>query len=177
VQYVHHAKKGVVFWSVPTDSGENTPQFELYMHPTARNYLSPPEELERLPVPLRQSLLSTIETYNAGIYTASAVLGRRTLEGIFKYLVPEDARNKPLARLIDAAIEQQDLAAPLKSLSHAIRSGGNLGAHFDTQHEPDEAVARQMVELLSYLISYLYVLPARIASLEAELDQTAAGNE
>lgn len=147
------------------------------MHPAADGYLPAPEELDRLPAPLRQSLVSAIDNYNAGIYTGAAVLGRRTLEGIFKYLVPEAKRKLPLVKLIDAVIEEQDLAAPLRSLSHAVRSGGNLGAHFDPENEPDEAVARQMVELLSYLISYLYVLPARIESLETELNRTEAQAE
>ena len=95
--------------------------------------------------------------------------GRRALEGTFNFLLPEDKRNGPLYRLIETATQQTDLAAPLKALSHAIRSGGNLGAHFEMEREPDEAVARQIVELLSYLISYLYVLPARIAQLEDAL--------
>jgi hypothetical protein len=61
------------------------------------------------------------------------------------------------------------LAAPLKALSHAIRDGGNLGAHFDAEREPDLAVARQMVQLLAYLITYLYVLPRQIKELEERL--------
>lgn len=80
----------------------------------------------------------------------------------------------PLYKLIETATQQTDLAAPLRSLSHAIRSGGNLGAHFDMEREPDEAVARQIVELLSYLISYLYVLPARIQQLEEDLGKIEA---
>ena len=66
-----------------------------------------------------------------------------------------------------------DLAAPLKSLSHAIRDGGNLGAHFDEEREPTEELARQMVELLDYLIAYLYVLPGQIAGLEQSLSKDA----
>jgi hypothetical protein len=78
--------------------------------------------------------------------------------------VPEEKRKANLARLIDLAKEEVDPAAPLRALSHAIRDGGNLGAHFDTDKEPDEAIARQIIELLEYLISYLYVLPSRIVS-------------
>ncbi|MGE6741708.1 DUF4145 domain-containing protein [Allorhizobium pseudoryzae] len=143
------------------------------MRPGLSNYFPPFEDAAVLPEPLRRALSATIESYNARIYTAAAVSGRRTLEGIFKFLVAEDKRNLPLAKLIDAVREQKDLSAPLSQLSHAIRAGGNLGAHFDIENEPSEAVARQMVELLSYLISYLYVLPARIQQLEADLGRTA----
>jgi hypothetical protein len=40
------------------------------------------------------------------------------------------------------------------------------------EREPTEAVARQMAELLDYLISYLHVLPGRIKALESSLNET-----
>jgi hypothetical protein len=78
-----------------------------------------------------------------------------------------------LAKLIEFAKSEVDLAAPLSALSHAIRDGGNLGAHFDMEKEPNETLARQMVELLAYLISYLYVLPKEIEKLEQSLGRDA----
>lgn len=147
---------------------------EVYMHPSPNNFFPTPAEADSIPAPLRRAFVSTIDSYNASIFPATVVSGRRTLEGIFKYLVPEEMRNLPLAKLIDAAKAEKDLSAPLSALSHAIRSGGNLGAHFDIEREPDEAVARQIVELLSYLISYLYVLPAKIEQLENDLSKIKA---
>jgi hypothetical protein len=114
-------------------------------------------------------MASTIEALNTKNYPATAVCARRTLEGIFKYLVPEEKRRLPLVKLIDQARTEVDLSAPLTSLSHAIRDGGNLGAHFDADAEPDAALARQMVELLDYLITYLYELPKQIEQLEQSL--------
>lgn len=165
-------KANVGFWSVNSSGTPKANSAHIYMHPAAKNHFPNPTEINAIPDPLRRALVSTIESYNAGIYTATAVSGRRTLEGIFKYLVPEEKRNLPLAKLIDAAKTEKDMSAPLNALSHAIRSGGNLGAHFDMEHEPSEAVARQMVELLSYLISYLYVLPIKIRQLEDELGKS-----
>ncbi|MBX3453778.1 DUF4145 domain-containing protein [Ferrovibrio sp.] len=166
----------VGFWSINTSGVATIHSAEIYMHPSPQNFFPEPSEVDFIPSPLRRALISTIESYNAGIYAAAAVSGRRTLEGIFKFLVPEEKRNLPLAKLIDAAKEEKDLSAPLSALSHAIRSGGNLGAHFDMELEPDEAVARQIVELLSYLISYLYVLPARIEQLESDLSKIDPAN-
>lgn len=160
----------VGFWSVNSSGGPLPASADIFMHPAPRNYYPSPAEADLLPPPLRRALIATIEAYNAGIYAASAVSGRRTLEGIFRYLVPEEQQKLTLFKLIDAAKEAKDLAAPLTALSHAIRTGGNLGAHFDMEHEPDEPVARQIVELLSYLVSYLYVLPAKIEKLEADLN-------
>jgi hypothetical protein len=139
------------------------------MHPDGVAAFELPELGENLPEPLRRAFVSTVEAFNEKNYVATTVCGRRTLEGIFKYLLPPANRGETLAAMIDRATKETDLAAPLKALSHAIRDGGNLGAHFDAEREPDLAVARQMVQLLAYLITYLYVLPRQIKELEERL--------
>lgn len=166
--------KKVSFWVLNPKGASAVADMEIFMYPELKNYFPAQEEMTSIPEPLKRAFRSTVDSYNAGIYTAAAVSGRRTLEGIFKYLVPEEKRHLPLARLIEEANSETDLSAPLGALSHAIRSGGNLGAHFDMEHEPDEPVARQIVELLSYLISYLYVLPAKIGQLENDLNNIEA---
>lgn len=167
-------KGEVGFWTLNPSGGSTFDTAEIYMSPPPKNYFPNPSELNEIPLPLKKALLSTIDCYNAGIYTAATVSGRRTLEGIFKYLLPEEKRNMPLYKLIEAATTEKDLSEPLKTLAHAIRAGGNIGAHFDMEHEPDENVARQIVELLSYLVSYLYVLPAKISQLEGSLGKAEA---
>lgn len=89
-----------------------------------------------------------------------------------KSMLPEEKQSGSLAKLIEAVSKEANLAGPLEALSHAIRNGGNLGAHFDMEKEPDEHVARQIVELVDYLISYLYVLPRRIQALEDALNNS-----
>ena len=116
-----------------------------------------------------RSYISTVDSYNSQNYPATAVGARRTLEGIFKFLVPVEDRSKNLFQLIELVTNQTTLAKPLTTLSHAIRDGGNLGAHFDPDAEPDEQMAKQMVELLSYLIKFLYVLPKEIEKLESSM--------
>jgi len=142
---------------------------EVFMHPPASGYVPYPEFEPNVPEALQRSVVSTIDTFNSKNFTATAVLARRTLEGIFKYLVDEGQRNQKLYELIDQVTAGDELARPLKSLSHAIRSGGNLGAHFDEMREPTQEMASQMVELLVYLLSYLYTLPSKINELEARL--------
>ena len=56
------------------------------------------------------------------------------------------------------------------TLSDAIREGGNLGAHFDFEREPNEETATQMIELLDYLIEYLFILPKRIENLKNAIE-------
>jgi hypothetical protein len=141
------------------------------MYPPARNYYPVPDFGPDIPEQLQRALASTIDAFNARNYTATAVSGRRTLEGIFKYLVLPENANVVLAQLIERAKDKVDFAEPITNLAHAIRSGGNLGAHFDSEKEPDQAIARHMVELLEYLISYLYVLPRKIKQLKEALGQ------
>ena len=145
----------------------------IYMYPAVPHHFTSKADLTDIPEPLLRAFLSTIDAFNSRNYSATAVCCRRTLEGIFKYLVDETKRGAPLGKLIEAATADVDLAEPLKTLSHAIRTGGNLGAHFDIEREPDEVIAREMVELLDYLISYLYVLPKAIRRLEESLAKEA----
>lgn len=168
--------KPVHFWAVrhkqiPKDDTENP--VAIYMYPVPKNYYPNPDFAPDIPDPLQRSFVSTIDAFNSRNYVATAVCARRTIEGIFKYLVAEEKRNATLVKLIEHAKANIDFAAPLTSLSNAIREGGNLGAHFDMNKEPNEALARQMVELLDYLISYLYVLPKEIEKLEKSLDKNA----
>ncbi len=169
-------RKRVSFWAMRDERvpvGHFANPLAIYMYPIVRDYYPTPEFSGDIPEPLKRSFVSTIDAFNSKNYVATTVGGRRTLEGIFKYLVPEEKRKANLAKLIELAKTEIDLAAPLSALSHAIRDGGNLGAHFDMEKEPDEALARQMVELLEYLISYLYVLPKEIAKLEHSLGREA----
>ncbi|MBJ2320698.1 DUF4145 domain-containing protein [Pseudomonas fluorescens] len=161
----------VSFWSVKSQaSNENDGNpAEVFMYPRSRPSLLVTDFPESVPVAIRRSFESTSTSFMTKNYPATAVMARRTLEGIFKYLLPEANRKGSLATLIKQAMAQHNLAAPLSTLSHAIRDGGNLGAHFDEENEPTELMAQQMVELLKYLISYLYVLPSQIKDLEDSL--------
>ncbi|WP_160168805.1 DUF4145 domain-containing protein [Pseudomonas chlororaphis] len=161
----------VSFWSVKstaTEENDGNPA-EIFMYPRSRPELLVTNFPESVPVAIRRSFESAATSFMTKNYPATAVMARRTLEGIFKYLLPEGSRKGTLAALIKQAMEQHDLAAPLSTLAHAIRDGGNLGAHFDEENEPTELMAKQMVELLKYLISYLYVLPSQIKDLEDSL--------
>lgn len=167
--------KAVFFWVISTkEKVKPRPVEAVFMYPMLRNYVALGELPPNVPEKLQSALFATIESFNARNYTATTVCARRTLEGIFKFLVAEEKQGASLAKLINMAKEKVDLAAPLTALSHAVRDGGNLGAHFDPDREPSETIARKMVELLQYLISYLYVLPSEIKKLEQDLEQTTA---
>lgn len=163
----------VHFWAVHNHRGAVGEPDAIYMHPPVRSFFQANSLSADVPEPLKRSFVSTVDAFNSRNFVATSVCCRRTLEGIIKYLLPEDKRKGNLIKLIDLAATTLDLAAPLRSLSHAIRDGGNLGAHFDEEKEPTEDLARQMVELLDYLIAYLYVLPGQISELENSLGKEA----
>ncbi|GAA4002743.1 hypothetical protein GCM10022631_11830 [Deinococcus rubellus] len=124
--------------------------------------------LDLVPDRVKQSYLDTIATLNANIPSAVATLARRTLEGVVKlaYSDPSATRDKTLYKVIEGLPENANLDAPILALAHAMREGGNLGAHFDLDQETDQAMAVQMVELLENLIEYLYVIPHRVQRLK-----------
>lgn len=168
--------QAVWFWALRSkqnpQSTDGNPS-AIYMNPAIKDHYPYPESLSEIPAQLQRSFSSTVDALNSRNYAATAVCARRTLEGIFKYRAPEGKANATLAELIEHTKNHVDLAAPLTALSHAIRDGGNLGAHFDMEKEPDEFISKQMVKLLEYLISYLYVLPKEIERLEASLAKSS----
>ena len=127
------------------------------------------------PAPLERALRASVDALNAGNFPAAITSGRRTLEGIFKYRVPKEDWDKRLYDLVEQVARDPKIAEPISALSHAIRAGGNIGAHFDMSSEPTEEVAQQIVVLLTYLIEFLYVLPQRIESLEVALGEPPTG--
>lgn len=152
------------------NEGEERDPEGIYIYPTIQTFRNPKNYERYVPDSLQKAYESALNSYNSKNYIATAVGCRRTLEGIFHYLLSEEDRGKNLAQSIEKAKERVDWVAPLNSLAHMIRHGGNLGAHFDEEREPDEHVAKSMVELLEYLMEYLYELPKNIEGLQHNLE-------
>ncbi|WP_171903288.1 DUF4145 domain-containing protein [Mesorhizobium sp. SEMIA 3007] len=144
-------------------------KIDIFIYPAARPKFPHPPESESIPPSIRRALIAAIDSYNFGIYSGTAAASRRALEGMFKYLAPDADDRTPLHDLIETVKKNPTLAEPLTNLSHLVRAGGNLGAHFNLEREPSEALARHMVELVDYFFAYLYVLPTKIKELEVEL--------
>jgi hypothetical protein len=146
---------------------------DVFFHPDNHDFYEILSDTADLPDGVVRAYSSTIDAFNSGNYPATAVCCGRTLEGIFKNLLPEGSGDLSLAKSIDKVAESVDFAEPIRRLATVVRQGRNLGAHFDLEKEPDEKLCKAMVELLEYLISYLYVLPKDIASVEKVLDSNA----
>lgn len=145
-------------------------QLYVYPSPRIRQPLEGVSQLDEFSEDLQRAYTSAVNVFNTREWTATAVLCRRLLEGISLSLLPEDQRKGPLSRQLQALSEHRDLKQPILTLADAIRKGGNLGAHFDLEREPDEETVSLMIDLLDYLIEYLFILPKRIERLHLTID-------
>lgn len=128
---------------------------------------------------LKKAYQSALNVLAIGEAEATAVTCRRVLEGITRRILPEAVTTNNLARRIQALTDEHEkLARPLVELSDTLRESGNLGAHFNDESETTIDDARRMVDLLDYLITYLFVLPEQIHRFRAEVlkGEAAAGS-
>lgn len=153
--------ESVHFWltELAADGADGEPVTELYMRPTPADRLDATRFEVELPDPVRRAYESTVDSYNSGNLTATAVLCRRTLEHVFRYRLASERHRGTLIEAIGAVSETEDFRAPLDRLALALGDGAELGALLDMEREPDRDAARALVELLDALITYLYVLP------------------
>jgi hypothetical protein len=54
------------------------------MFPSPRQSMMKPDLSDDIPQPLKRALFEAVDSYNAGLYSATATLGRRSVEGIFR---------------------------------------------------------------------------------------------
>ncbi|MCJ7647248.1 MAG: DUF4145 domain-containing protein [Candidatus Lokiarchaeota archaeon] len=142
----------------------------LYPTPKIRFPLSGASSAKDFSKELYRVYQSSINVYNTAEWSGTAVLCRKLLEGITKTLLLEQQQSLSLYQQLKALPQNVDLAKPILTLADAIRKAGNLGAHFDLEKEPNELVATQLLDLIDYLIEYLFVLPTKIEELNNSIN-------
>ena len=142
---------------------------ELCISPTPSDNLKPMSGVDKVPREIGREYASAINVFNAGEWNATAICCRRVLEAVVQNLLPRDSRKGSLSEQLGNLQSNVDPVKPLTSLADALRKGGNLGAHFNLEREPDQATARQMLEFLEYLMRYLYVLPREVESFHDDI--------
>lgn len=154
-----------------SDEGKYPATIALYPHPRTR---TPVDGYNILPEKVSKAYISAVNAYNYQLWSNVAVSCRRTLEGVINSL-PGMQSNKTLYAALQELGKSHTgvLAGPLIKLAELLRSGGNLGAHFDEDLEPDEDMATALLDLLDYLITYLHVLPGKLTELENRIQQLA----
>jgi hypothetical protein len=125
--------------------------------------------VDKIPSEIGREYASAINVFNAGEWNAAAICCRRVLEAVVQNLLPKDCLKGSLSEQLGSLQSNVDLTKPLTSLADALRKGGNLGAHFNLEREPDQATARQMLDFVEYLMGYLYVLPGDVESFHNDI--------
>ncbi len=162
----------VYFWAVNAHSDTRTerePEY-LVMYPVPRSTREPIEGMDKVPERIRRAYLEALGAYNARLWGAATTSSRRTLEGIVGGLVPGASPSDSLAGKIRELGNSVDLSKPLIDLSDAVRHGGNIDAHFDEDREADEELARSALDLIEYLMEYVYTLPGMVSDLNARIN-------
>jgi hypothetical protein len=124
---------------------------------------------DKIPPEIGREYASAINVFSAGEWNATAICCRRVLEAVVQNLLPKESQKGGLIDQLGALQSNVDLTRPLTSLTDALRKGGNLGAHFNSEGVPDQARARQMLHLVEYLMRYLYVLPGEVESFHNDI--------
>ena len=167
-------KENVSFIYVGFNENTNNPkEGELFIHPEprTRSALDGIFDSEKFNSGLKEAYESSINVYNVGEWTATAVMCRRLLEGIAMQILPNEKKKLPLGKQLEELPNHLDLQKPLLTLADALRKGGNIGAHFDLEKTPNENIATLMMDLLDYLIEYIYILPSRIEDLHQKIEE------
>lgn len=165
-------KKVVRVWALePGSASDNSKRTltELWIYPAPSNDVKLMDGVDRLPAKVRREYTSATNVFRGGEWNATALCCRRALEAIVQDLLKESPGKESLSDQLRRLPGKVDLSKPLTSLADTLRKGGNLGAHFNEEGEPDQATARQMVEFVEYLMRYLYVLPDEVESFHNEI--------
>ncbi|MFJ8729970.1 DUF4145 domain-containing protein [Streptomyces bauhiniae] len=109
--------------------------------------------------------------FAAKLYTATAVMVRRTLEGM---CVDQGTGKKPLFAALGELRDANKIEGRLFDWAQALRVLGNQGAHFSK-----EAVGREdagdALELAEALLDYIYVFTAKYAEFQRRRESAPDG--
>lgn len=125
-----------------------------------------------IPRPLIREMLQAHSCFKAKAYTATAVMVRRTLEG----LCAEQGTtpNKPLFHGLGELRDSGRIEGRLFDWAQALRAIGNQGAHFSTTPVKREDAADALA-LAEALLDYVYVFTARYAEFEQRRASNPSG--
>jgi hypothetical protein len=166
--------KTASFWIInPGDSSKNNEYGNgLVIMCPAPTRRAPVAGNELIPDSVSNVYQDCLEAYGAGIWSATATQCRVTLESILVQILPEEERKPgtPLAEQIKNLGTSVDFGKLFLSLSNALRKGGNIGAHFNPETRPSREIVDEMLDLIEYLMQYLFTLPKMIESLECRIN-------
>lgn len=129
-------------------------------------FLSPPTTLfptkrarlsHRIPKPLREELEEARRCLDSRLYTATAVMVRRTLEG---FCQDQGSTSRTLNENLRDLANRGVIDPRLLEWAHGLRALGNAGAHFTGTHIPYQD-AQDAVDLAEALLGHVYVFTVK----------------
>lgn len=119
-----------------------------------------------LPEEVKEAYEAALKTKN--INKAICLLAlRRTLEIICN---EKNATGRTLSQKIEDLSSKGILPSKLQHASRITKNYGNMGAH-DTDVSITDDELNQTVEFVQYIIDYLYILPAKLNSVQPQLEK------
>ncbi len=152
--------------SASNPTGKKSDRVVMYPEPPHRTAIT---GTNLVPERVRNAYRDALKAYNAGIWSATNVTCRVTLEGIVQNLIGQPKGRDTLATQIRQLATAVDLSQPLITLANTVRTGGNIGAHFDELKEADSDTAEAMLDLIEYLLEYVYTLPGMVTQLDQRI--------
>lgn len=127
----------------------------------------------QIPEALRREHEEARQCFSSKAYTATAVMVRRTLEGVCfdQGMSGAGDRPKPLFKMLEQMKDEGKIDGRLFEWAQALRVLGNQGAHFTGTSVSREDAADGLA-LAEALLDYLYVLSAQFNAFKARRAKT-----
>ncbi|WP_406269033.1 DUF4145 domain-containing protein [Actinacidiphila glaucinigra] len=134
--------------------------------------LDPSEPLSQsIPKPIQREMSEARACFKAKLYTATAVMVRRTLEGM---CFDQGTTKKALFQSLQELSEAGKIEGRLLEWAQALRVLGNQGAHFSKDSVGRED-AQDALSLAEALLDYVYVFTARYEEFQKRRQPPAGG--
>ncbi len=153
------------------------PPHSLFIHPTPAMTRRPIEGAENnkdFDVAVQRAYTSAVNMYNAREWTGTLVIVRRTLEDIAQRFVTPEVQKLHFSKQVEALRKSKDFSEPVATLADGLRRSGPLKPFFELEQQPDREIATLALDLLTYLIEYMFAVPARVAGLQERIEQVPA---
>lgn len=156
-------KKSTVF-IIMTKDGHEEQHADTYIYDVqaSKHLINHIESLPNIPKDLIRAYRSAINVHQTRENSATAVMSKRVIESILKHFLKEKSKGQPLSQQLEILPNHVDLAKPIQSLSQLLHAESSLNKMLELESEMDYETTSLLVDLLEYIIEYLFVLPGKI---------------
>ncbi|MGG3469767.1 hypothetical protein ABES02_20065 [Neobacillus pocheonensis] len=134
----------------------------IYDPQASKHPINQIETLPNIPKDLIRAYRSALNVYQSRENSATAVMSKRVIESILKHFLDEKSNAQPLSQQLEILPKHVDLAKPILSLSHLLKTDDSLYRMLELETEMDYETSSLLMDLLESLIEYLFVLPGKI---------------